>query len=71
MSLSTMTTKTRFLNSPLISLRCESVNGGSCTRTNIFTCKDCLVDIFVGLADIFIELTGMPIEFADMPAKVI
>ena len=78
MSLSAITTKTLFSNSPLISLRRESVNGGSCTKTNISACGDCLADIPVGLADIPaklvdmpIELAGMPIELVDIPTEVI
>ena len=45
MSLSTITTKTPFLSSLLISLRCKAVKGVSCTKTNIFTGRDCLVDM--------------------------
>ena len=45
MFLSVITTKTPFLNSPLISLYHKSVNRVSCTKTNIFTGKDCLADI--------------------------
>ena len=60
MSLSAIIIKIPFLSSPLISLRRESVNGVSCTRTNISTCGDCLADIPVGLIDIFIKLAGMP-----------
>ena len=71
MSLSAITTKILFLSSPLISLRRESVNRGSCTKTNISACGDCLVDIPAGLADIPAKLTGMPMELANMPAKVI
>ena len=70
MSLSAITTKIPFLSSPLISLRRESVNGGSCTRTDISVCGDCLADIPVGLADIPIELVGMPVELTDMPIEV-
>ena len=70
-SLSTITTKTPFLSNPLISLRYESVNGGSCTRTNISACGDCLADMPAGLTDIPVELIGMPIELADMPTEVI
>ena len=65
-----ITAKMPFLSSPLISLRRKSVNGVSCTRTNIFTYRDCLTDIPVGLADIPIELTDILIELADMPVKV-
>ena len=77
-SLSAMTTKTLFLSSPLISLRRESVNGGSCTKTNISAYRDCLADMPVGLInipikliDMPIKLTGMPVELVDMPAEVI
>ena len=59
-----------FLNSPLISLCCESVNGVSCTRTDISAGGDCLVDIPVELTDMLVELIDMPVELADMPAKV-
>ena len=44
-SLSVITTKTPFLSSPLISLYHKSVKGVSCTRTNISTGGDCLIDI--------------------------
>ena len=44
-SLSIITTKTPFLSSPLISLRRESVNGISYTRTNISAGGDYLADI--------------------------
>jgi len=44
-SLSIITVKTPFLSSPLISLRCESVKGVSCTRTDIFIGGDCFADI--------------------------
>ena len=64
MSLSAITTKTLFLSSLLISLRRESVNGASCTRTDISVYRDCLVDIPVGLTDI-------PIELIDIPKEVI
>ena len=43
--LSVITVKTPFLSSLLISLRCKSVKGVSCTRTDIFVGGDCLVDI--------------------------
>ena len=56
MSLSAITTKTLFLSSLLISLRCEFVNGAFCTRTDISACRDCLAD--------------MPVELVDMPAEV-
>ena len=61
-SFSTITTKTPFLSNPLISLRRESVNRASCTKTNIFIYKDCLVDMPAELVDIFIKLADMPIE---------
>ena len=70
-SLSAMTTKTPFLSSPLISLCCESVNGVFCTRTNIFTYRDCLADIPMGLTDIPIKLTDIPIELIDIPVEAI
>src|SRR6266571_4422962 len=63
-SLSIITVKTPFLNSPLISLRYESINGASCTRTNISACGDCL-------ADIPVELVDMPVGLADISAEVI
>jgi hypothetical protein len=63
-SLSIMTTKTPFSNSPLISLHHKSVNGVSCTKTDISTYRYCLADIFVEFAD-------MPAELANMPVKVI
>ena len=62
-SLSAITTKTLFLSNLLISLRRKSVNGASCTRTNISACGGCLADIPAELAD-------MPAELADMPAEV-
>ena len=78
MSLSAITTKTLFLSSLLISLRCEFVNGGSYTKTNISACRDCLANMLMGLADILmelinmpVELTGMLIELVDMPVEVI
>ena len=78
MSLSAITTKTLFLSSLLISLYCKSVNGGSCTKTNIFVYGDCLADMPVGFIDIpikFIDmpvkLAGMPIELTNMPIEVI
>ena len=58
-----MTTKILFLSSLLISLYRESVNRGSCIRTDIFVCGNYLADIPIGLADI-------PIEFIDMPIKI-
>ena len=76
-SLSIMTTKTPFSSSLLISLRHKSMNGVSCTRTNISACGDCLVDmpaelvdIPVELVDVPVELVDMPVELADMPAEV-
>ena len=71
MSLSTITIKIFFLSSLLISLHHESVNGGSCTKTNISTCGDCLADIPVGLIDISTKLADMPIKLAGMPVKLI
>ena len=71
MSFSAITIKIFFLSSSLISLYCESVNGGSCTRTNISICRDCLVDIPVGLIDIPIKLIDMPIELIGIPIKLI
>ena len=62
-SLSAITTKTFFLSNLLISLRYKSINGASCTRTDISACGDCLADIPAELAD-------MPAELADMPAEV-
>ena len=56
MSLSVITTKTPFLSSLLISLRYESVNGASCTRTDIFVCGNCLMDIPAELTDMLIEV---------------
>ena len=44
-SFSITTVKTPFLNSLLISLYYKSVKGVSCTRTDIFTGGDCLVDV--------------------------
>ena len=44
-SLSIITTKIPFLSSPLISLRHESVNGVSYTKTNISVGGDYLMDI--------------------------
>ena len=71
MSLSVITIKILFLSSLLISLYYKSVNRGSCTRTNISTYGDCLVDIPIGLADIPIELISMSMELTDMPMEVI
>ena len=76
-SLSITTAKMPFLSSLLISLRRESVNGVSCTRTDISACGDCLADISAeladmpaGLADMPAGLADMPAEFVDMPAEV-
>ena len=71
MSLSVITIKIPFLSSLLISLCRKSINGGSCTRTNISVYRDCLTDIPVGLADIPIELANMPVELAGMPVELI
>ena len=65
-----MTIKTPFLSSLLISLRCESVNGVSCTRTDISACGDCLADIPAELADIPIELVDIPMELINMPMEL-
>ena len=70
-SLSAITTKTPFLSSLLIFLRYKSVNGGSCTRTNISACRDCLANMSMGLTDIPIKLAGMPAGLTDIPIKVI
>ena len=69
-SLSAITTKIPFLSSLLISLRRESVNRGSCTKTNISICRDCLADIPAGLTDIPIELTDMLMELMGIPTKL-
>jgi hypothetical protein len=61
-SLSAITTKIPFSSSLLISLRCKSVNGASCTRTDIFIYGDCLTDIPIEFADMPTELIDMPIE---------
>ena len=45
MSFSIITAKTPFLSSLLISLYCKSIKGVSCTRTDIFTGRGCLIDI--------------------------
>ena len=73
-----MTTKIPFLSSLLISLRYKSINGVSCTRTDISACGDCLADmpaelinIPAELADIPAELINIPAELADIPAEVI
>ena len=62
MSFSIITAKTPFLSSPLISLYYESINGASCTKTDISIYRDCLADIPVELADIPAKLTDMPVE---------
>ena len=64
MSLSAITIKILFLSSLLISLHHKSVNGASCTRTNISACGDCF-------ADIPIKLVDMPAMLVDMPVEVI
>ena len=76
-SFSVITAKIPFLSSPLISLCYNSVNGVSCTRTDISACRDCLIDMPAELADMptelvdmSVELTGIPIELADMPTEV-
>ena len=51
-----------FLNSLLISLHYKSVKGVFCTRANIFTGKDYLINMPVGLTDIPIKLINMPAE---------
>ena len=71
MSLFTMTTKTPFLSSPLISLCHEFVNGVSCIRTDIFIYRDCLADIPAQLADMPAKLADIPAKLADMPVEVI
>ena len=70
MSLSIITTKTPFSSSLLISLYYKSINGVSCTRTDIFIYRDCLADMPAELADMPVELVDMPVEFVDMPAEV-
>ena len=45
MSLSVITAKTPFLSSLLIFLRYKSVKGVFYTRTDIFTGRDCFIDI--------------------------
>ena len=70
MFFSAMTIKTLFLSSLVISLRCESVNGVSCTRTDISACGDCLADMPAELADIPAELTDVPAELADIPVEL-
>ena len=70
-SLSAMITKAPFLSSPLISLHHESVNGVSCTRTDISAYRDCLADMPAEFADMPIELVDVPTELADMSTEVI
>ena len=69
-SLSVITTKTPFLSNLLISLRHKSVNGASCTKTDISVCGDCLADIPAELADILAELADIPLELADAPVEL-
>ena len=45
MSFSVITAKMPFLSSLLISLRCESVKGVSCTRTDISTGGGYFIDV--------------------------
>ena len=71
MSLSAIITKTPFSNSLLISLCHNSVNRAFCTRTDISTYRDCLVDIPAEFADIPAKLTDMPTKLADVPTEVI
>ena len=70
MSLSTITIKIFFLSSLLISLRCKSVNRGSCIRTNISICGDCLVNMPVGLINILIKLIDMPVKLIGILIKL-
>ena len=70
MSFSAITIKTPFLSSPLISLCRESVNGVSCTRTDISACGDCLANMPAELADVPAELADVPAELADIPAEL-
>ena len=69
-SFSIITAKIPFLSSLLISLCRDSINGVSCTKTDIFIYGDCLADMPVKLTDMPAELTGMPVGLADMPAEV-
>ena len=62
MFFSAMTTKTPFLSSLLISLCRESVNGASCTRTDISVCGDCFADMPVELVDVLVEFVDVPVE---------
>ena len=71
MSLSVMTIKTPFLNSPLISLRCEFVNKASYIKTNIFINKNCFADMPIKLINIPIKLANILIKLTDIPAKII
>ena len=73
-----MTTKTLFLSNLLISLRRESVNGVSYTKTDISAYRDCLtdmptelVDVPAELADVPVELADIPVELADIPAELV
>ena len=69
-SFSIIIVKIPFLSSLLISLHYDSVNGVFYTRTNIFTCGDCLADMPMELVDMPVELAGMPVGLADMPIEV-
>ena len=51
-------------------MRYKSINGVSCTRTNISACRNCLIDIPVELADIPVELVNMPVKLTDMPVEL-
>ena len=70
-SLTVITMKIPFLSSLLISLRHKSVNGASCTRTDISACGDCLADISAELVDVPAELADIPAELADAPAELV
>jgi hypothetical protein len=70
MSFSAITTKTPFLSSPLISLYYESINGVSCTRTDMFIYRDCFADMLAELADMPIKLADMPVKLADISIEV-
>ena len=61
-SLSIITAKTPFLSSLLIFLHHKSVNGASCTKTNISAYRDCLADIPAELTDMPAGLTDISIE---------
>ena len=65
-----ITTKTPFSSSPLISLYHESINGVSCTKTNISVYRDCLIDMPAELADVPTKLIDIPTKFANMPTEV-